>query len=601
MAFLCFLSFPSPSYGKELSYKVNIKGVEDDDLKIALQDSSNLIQLKEKPLSSPSGLILRARDDKNRLLNVLKSYGFYSGKMDIKIEEQSVFSMLPSGLPDKDPLEITIEIETGPVYSFGQIQVKGLDQSGLQGLKVELQPGDPARGQSVLDAERGLVSRIKLAGYPYVRSGKRKVRVNHQKKTMDVLYEIDPGPSATLGDLSISGLQAVKENFIYNRAPWEEGDEYDPRILERFRSDLTGLGVFSSVKLRIPEKLDLKGEEISQPLPVQLDVEEREPRFFGVGGDFSTNEGIGLNAFWGHRNFFGEAEKVRIKARLARIGENDFDRIDQKLGLDFQKPDFLVRRQNLLFNAELANEHPDAFERQSISSTLGLNRPLSKTLSVNGGIGWEFSSIEDADGKGEFALFSFPMGLKHDTTKNLLDPKSGFRNELSVTPFTVAAGTGTAFTKFRAGSRAYYKAAKDGSVVLAARFLLGSIVGPATDQIPADKRFFAGGGGSVRGYQFQNVGPLDNSNNPLGGRSLIEVGVEARFRYKDFGFVPFIDGGNVFDSQLPQFDEDLRWGAGLGLRYYTTIGPLRVDLAAPLNRRANDDPVAFYISIGQSF
>jgi translocation and assembly module TamA len=596
-----FFVFPLPSHGEDISYQVNFKGIENDDVQKALEASSNLVLLKEKPLSSSSSLILRARDDEKRLPQVLKSFGYFAGKTQIEIEKQSVKSILPSGLRDMESIEVVINIDSGPVYKIGKIQIAGIDQLNLENFQVELKTGDPALGQSVLNAGSEISSRIKLAGYPFVRMAKRKLRVNHLKKTMDVFFEIDPGPMASLGEVSISGLDEVNEEFILKRVPWVPGDDYDPRILEKYRSDLSGLGVFSSIKLRIPDKTDLKEEDAYKPLPVQLNVEEKAPRFFGVGGDFSTNQGIGLNAFWGHRNFFGEADKLKIKGRLARIGENDFSRIDQKLGLDFQKPDFLSRHQDLLFNAEIANEHPNAFDRQSISSSLGLNRRLDKQLSISGGVKWEFSSIEDANGKDEFALFSYPMSLKHDTTKDLLDPKSGFRNVLSVTPYTVAVGTGGNFTKFKAGSRAYYKAAEDGSVVLAGRVLLGSIVGPATDQIPADKRFFSGGGGSVRGYEFQNVGPLDNENDPVGGRSLIEVGVEARFRYKNFGIVPFIDGGNVFDSQVPKFDEDLRWGVGIGLRYYTKIGPLRLDLAAPLNRRDNDDPVAFYISIGQSF
>lgn len=593
--------FPLPSHGEEISYRVNFKGIENDEVQKALEASSNLVQLKEKPLSSSSSLILRARDDEKRLPQVLKSFGYFAGKTQIEIEKQSVQSILPSGLRGKESIEVVISIETGPVYNIGNIQIMGIDQLNLRNFQIELKTGDPALGQSVLNAGSEITSRIKLAGYPFVRMAKRKLRVNHLKKIMDVFFEIDPGPVASLGEVSITGLDKVKEEFILKRVPWVPGDDYDPRILEKFRSDLSGLGVFSSMKLRIPDKADLNKEEASQPLPVQLDVEEKAPRFFGFGGDFSTNQGIGLNAFWGHRNFFGEADKLKIKGRLGRIGENEFSRIDQILGLDFQKPDFLSRHQDLLFNAELANEHPNAFERESISSSLGLNRRLDNKFSVSGGVKWEFASIEDANGKDEFALFSFPMGLMHDTTTDLLDPKTGFRNELSVTPYTVAVGSTGGFTKFKVGSRAYYKVAKDGSVVLAGRVLLGSIVGPATNQVPADKRFFSGGGGSVRGYEFQNVGPLDSKNDPAGGRSLIEVGVEARFRYKDFGIVPFIDGGNVFDSQLPKFDEDLRWGVGLGLRYYTKIGPLRVDLAAPLNRRTNDDPVAFYISIGQSF
>jgi translocation and assembly module TamA len=267
--------------------------------------------------------------------------------------------------------------------------------------------------------------------------------------------------------------------------------------------------------------------------------------------------------------------------------------------LDFQKPDFLTRKQNLLLNAELVNENPDAFERQAISGSLGISRPLGKTFSFSAGVSGEYSSIKDNDSEDEFALFGFPISLKHDTTKDLLDPKNGFRNEILVTPYTTAVGPGGDFTRIKVGSRGYFKITE--SVVLAGRALIGSIFGASTEDIPADKRFFSGGGGSVRGYAFQNVGPLNNEDDPIGGRSVVEVGAEIRFRYKDFGLVPFIDGGNVFDNETPEIDEKLQWGVGLGIRYYSKLGPLRLDLAVPINKRNSDDPVAFYISIGQAF
>ncbi len=595
------LCLPSPSQAQDEPYKTEIIGVEDEKLEKTLELSSNLIQLAKDRAPSPAGLIHRAWSDEKRLGEVLKSFGYFSGTVQIAIEGQSLQDLRPGDLSEKETPSIEIKIAPGPLYRIQKITVEGLEHPEFANLTPELKLGDPAAGQSVLDAERDLVGRVKLAGYPFVRMEDRKLMVNHSEQSMDVHWKIATGPRSFLGDLSIQGLEQVEEDFILNRAPWKSGDSYDPRTLESFRSDLSNMDLFSSIKIGIPEQSELKGGTESEPLPVSLKLEEKPFRFFGFGADYSTTEGIGLNAFWGHRNFFGRGEKLKITGRLARIGENEFGNIDQRLGLDFQKPDFLSRNQDLLFSGELVNEHPDAFDRKAITGTLGLNRRVSKTLSISGGISGEYSKIRDNESEDEFTLLGFPFALKHDTTDNLLDPKTGFRNEFRVTPYTTVFGPGGGFTKFRLGSRGYYKAKEDGSVVLAGRFLLGSIVGSATANIPANKRFFAGGGGSVRGYEFQNVGPLDNEDKPLGGRSLIEVGAEVRLRYKDFGLVPFVDGGNVFDSELPKFDQDLQWAVGLGVRYYTKIGPLRLDVAVPLNRRDNDDPAAFYISIGQSF
>ncbi len=593
---------PSPAFSQEFSYEVNVEGVDNDDEFVnTLKASSNLVQLEEKPLSNPSVLIHRGRSDEERLVNVLKSFGYYSGSIRIEIDGRSIKNVLPSQIAKKESSKVVIIVSAGTLYRFDKIQLTGTDQPGLEKLSPAIKPGEPAQGQSVLDAESELIARTKRAGYPYGKMGKRRLILNRKTHTMDVFLTLIPGPAVLLGDLSIEGLEEVKEDFIYNRMQWQMGDKYDPAILEGFRSDLSGLNLFSSIKVGIPEQTETGENHESHTLPVKLKVEERKFRFFGFGGDYSTTEGIGLNAFWGHRNFFGRGEKLKVTGRLARIGENEISNIDQKIGLDFQKPDFLSRKQNLLFNAELVNENPDAFERQAISGSLGISRPLTRTLSFTAGVTGEYSSIEDTDGTEEFTLFGFPVSLKHDTTKDLLDPKNGFRNEFNVTPYYTAVGPGENFTRLKLGSRGYYKVTEDGSVVLAGRVLLGSIVGSSTEDIPADKRYFSGGGGSVRGYAFQNVGPLDSSDDPVGGRSVIEVGAEIRIRYKDFGLVPFIDGGNVYDNEVPKFDEELQWGAGLGVRYYTAFGPLRLDLAVPLNRRDNDDPLAFYISIGQAF
>jgi translocation and assembly module TamA len=593
------LMIPYPSYSQEFSYKVEIEGVEDEDIKKAIEGSSNLFQFAKTPLSSPSVLIHRGRSDKKRFQNVLKSFGYFSSKIRIEIDGQFIENILPSQVATDKPSQVVIIVTTGKTYRFDKIKLQGTDHPGIEALSPALEPGDVAKGQAVLNAERELIAKAKIAGYPYARMGKRSLRINRDKNTMDVVLTVLPGHRVTLGDITISGLEQVKEDFVLNRVPWKHGDMYDPGVLEGFRSDLSSLDLFSSIKIAVPEQTGSTKLKEPQLTSVNLNVIERQFRYFGFGGDFSTTEGIGLNAFWGHRNFFGRGEKLKVTGRLARIGENDFSNIDQKLILDFQKPDFISRKQNLLFNAELVNENPDAFKRKAISGTLGISRPLGKTLTFSAGVTGEYSTIEDEDGKETFALFGLPMSLKHDTTRDLLDPKNGFRNIIRVTPYTIASGPGGNFTKIKLGSRGYFEI-KEG-VVLAGRVLVGSILGSSTDDIPADKRYFSGGGGSVRGYAFQNVGPLDGSDDPIGGRSVLEVGAEVRFRYKNFGLVPFIDGGNVFDDEIPKFDQKLQWGVGLGFRYYSKLGPLRLDLALPINKRNNDDPFAFYISIGQAF
>ncbi len=586
---------------KKSKYEVEVKGLEDKEILKVVEASSNLVQMAKEPLSSPVGLIQRARADRERIQNVLKSFGHFAGKVKMQIAGQALDNVRPSLLRREETPKVMIEVEPGPQYTFGKVELKGLERAELRDISPDLTTGDPAKGQAVLEAEREIVARAKLAGFPYVKRTSRKMMLHHEQRTIDLFWVFEPGPLASMGPVFIEGLERTHEDFIAKMVPWKSGDQYDPRVLEEFRSDLSGMDLFSSIKLTLPDGKKHPEKYFEAPMDIGLKLKEKDARFFGFGADYSTTEGIGIEAYWGHRNLFGRGERLKVTGRVGRLVENDFDKIDKSLGLSFRKPDFLTRKQDLLFDFEILNENPDAFERDAVTSAVGIERYLTETLSFSGGVSAEYSKITDNDSEEEFLIFGFPLALRHDTTDDLLDAKRGWRNEIRVTPYTIAVGEGDSFTVTRLISRTYHRLLGNDRIVLAGRVGLGATFGSDTQEIPANKRFFAGGGGSVRGYEFQNVGPLDVDNEPVGGRSLIEVSAEIRFRYKDFGIVPFLDGGNVYDSELPKFDENLQWGAGVGFRYYSKIGPLRADLAFPLNRRENDDPVAFYISIGQAF
>jgi len=402
---------PSPSFSEEFSYAVDVKGVENKEIVKAIKASSNLVQFAQTPLSSPSVLIHRGRSDEKRVLNVLKSFGYFSGKVRIEIDGYFIQNILSSQISKDEPSKVLISITTGTIFRFDKIELKGTDQPGLESLSPSLKSGDAAKGQAVLDTEGELIAKTKIAGYPYARIGKRVLRINRNKNTLDVVLTVLPGHRVLLGDININGLEQVKSDFVFNRIPWKYGDMYDPGVLEGFRSDLSRLDLFSSIKIAVPKQTGSTDLKEPQLTPVNINVKERQFRFFGFGGDFSTTEGLGLNAFWGHRNFFGRGEKLKVTGRLARIGENNLSNIDQKLILDFQKPDFLTRKQKLLFTAELVNENPDAFKRKAISGTLGISRPLGKTFSFSAGVTGEYSTIEDENSEDSFALFGLPLPL----------------------------------------------------------------------------------------------------------------------------------------------------------------------------------------------
>jgi translocation and assembly module TamA len=218
------------------------------------------------------------------------------------------------------------------------------------------------------------------------------------------------------------------------------------------------------------------------------------------------------------------------------------------------------------------------------------------------GIAGEYSRVRDARSERSFTLASLPAGLERDTTDDILNPTLGHRIELSLTPFVPVGSEGSPFVKGRVDASAYWDLTGDGGLVLAGRAGYGAIAGAELVEIPADKRFYAGGGGSVRGFAFRHAGELDAADDPVGGRSVAEAGLELRIRIgEDFGVVPFIEAGRAYNGTMPDFDEKVFVGAGLGVRYYTSIGPLRLDVGVPLNKRDSDAPFQIYVSLGQAF
>jgi translocation and assembly module TamA len=408
---------------------------------------------------------------------------------------------------------------------------------------------------------------------------------------MSVSYTVDPGPPAKFGTLAINGLARVDRDFVARRVAWKEGAPYDSRAVEATRQDLVKTGLFSAVRITPADAPDAEGE-----VAMTVDLVEGPPRSVGAGVAYNTNLGLGGQAFWEHRNLFGRGERLRVTAGAAQrqLG----------LALDFRKPDFIDRNQDLLADAGLLQQKTDAFNSRRAQIFLGIERPLLPSLTFDTGIDFERATVhqnEQGLSDENYSLIGLPVVLRHDSTDDLLDPTIGGRQTLTFTPYHAVAGPSLDFLTSRLELRHYQRLDDTGRTILAGFGALGSIVGASRDALPADKRLYAGGAGSVRGYAFQHAGPIDASGVPIGGASSLELGAELRYRITDtIGIVPFVEGGNVYPTSLPD-NASLFWGAGLGLRYYTLVGPVRLDLATPFTHRPGDKPIQVYISIGQAF
>jgi translocation and assembly module TamA len=325
-----------------------------------------------------------------------------------------------------------------------------------------------------------------------------------------------------------------------------------------------------------------------------------------------------VRAYWEHRNLFGGAERLRLEAETFLTPRNDGTEIKSiedlepsdiggRLRASFLKPALGGTRNDLLLDARVERDRTGGdrfggYTSRLADGTAFIRHRFSDTFSAQAGLQVQKGQTSDVLGQIDYLVVGTPASLTYDSTDRPLDPTRGMRVTASLSPYPTFLGSTVGMVVSEATASAYYAVDEDARTILAGRVRLGSIIGPELDEIPANFRFFAGGGGSVRGYRYRSLGPTGPYGYVVGGRSLLEASLEARIKITDtIGIVPFVDAGNAFESSYPDFQEPIQFAAGIGLRYYTAIGPIRLDIAAPLNRRDGDRPVSIYVSIGQAF
>jgi translocation and assembly module TamA len=569
----------------DAAYKTEIKleGLKDKKLLDRLEAASQLVQLEDKPPPSNPALRRRAEDDLPRLKEVMQAAGYWTPTVSFALDVRG------------DPAKVTVTVDPGPLFRLATVNFRAptgeipplLEKLGPGGVGLEL--GGPAASAPIAAADQRIIDEYARNARPFAKVVDRKAVIDVATHTMAVTYTVDPGPAVRFGPFAIQGLHRVDGNFAARRVAWKEGAPYDSRAVETTRQDLVKTGLFSGVRIAHADAPDAAGE-----VPMTVDLVEGPPRSIGAGVAYNTNLGVGAQAFWQHRNLFGSGENLRATAGVAQkqLG----------LALAFRKPDFLDRNQDFLTNAELLKQTTDAYRSLREQVFVGIERPLLPSLTLDAGVSVEHANVQsNIIGNEDYTLFGVPFYLRHDTTDDLLDPTIGGRQTLTLIPYHSLTGPDLNFLTSRLELRHYQRLDTTGGLILAGFGAVGSIVGASRDALPPDKRLYAGGAGSVRGYAYQRAGPLGAGEVPLGGASSLELGIELRYRITDtIGIAPFVEGGNVYRSNFPD-STNLFFGGGIGFRYYTLIGPIRLDLATPFQRRSGDNAIQFYISIGQAF
>ncbi len=567
----------------KIRYSLKIDGAPNEAVAELLEQSSRLEQLSDTPPSSKAALKRRIQEDVEGFNKVLRSEGYYNNKVEFELEDKEL------------PAKITFKITPGNLFRITRFDIlytkARLEPDPLDLKTVGIKIGMPARSEDIISAQRLALTELSNTGFPNAKLEDQSVIVDFATDGMEVTLTLNAGPQLKMGQLELTGLETVDENYLRKLAEWEPGILYDASKIDLVRRRYLRSGLFTSIRLAPRDVVDTDEATV----PVVLKFVERDRRSVGVGASFSTSEGAGTQFFWEHRNLFGEGEKLRADLTVAEIR--------REISVAYTKPNYRKIDQNFNARLDLKHENTEAYKEDSVSTFVGLDRRWRERWILGIGTSLEYAEIDDDGSTDNFTLAGLPMSARFDSTNDLLDPTKGFRFGANIVPYVGLNDITPDFLRTEFDGSTYYSVLRKERLVLAARAKIGMMFGDSTSDIPATKRFYAGGGGSIRGYKFQSVGPLDAQNDPIGGRSLIEVGFEARTRItEDIGIVPFIEGGNVYESMVPDFSDDFLWGAGLGFRYFTAVGPIRFDIAVPLDKRKNvDDSFQFYISIGQAF
>ncbi|MGC1522160.1 MAG: BamA/TamA family outer membrane protein [Steroidobacteraceae bacterium] len=610
-------------------YRVDIASTGSGEMDATLKSSSDLSSLRTSAPVSPFGLIARARSDIDRLTTVLESYGYYQSAVAIKINHvplkdpglRDVLSALPKGT---DAL-VQVAFTLGPLYHLGRIDIDG-ELPDLAGGKLALSTGDAAVAGAVLAAGARLQNALQEQGYAFAKVDAPVAYEAAGAPVLDLTFHVVTGPRVNVGDIHIGGLQRTHESLLRNTLRLRTGEPFRLSAVERGRRDLLALGVFSQVIVQVGTAVDDSGG-----VPITFKVRERLRHAATVSAAYSSDLGGSGGVTWTDRNLFGNAETLNIAARMIDLGGSDTTGVGYDTSVKFSKPDFLVRDQSLQVSVGALKQSLQAYDQTSTTAGVSVMRKLSGVWNVSVGLTTTTEKIiqpvDDVIVMGlvvvpsityYYTLVALPLIVSYDSTDlptPLDDPRHGFRGSFSLTPTVAIGHPDSTFIIEQLQVAGYFDlnsvfGTDPGRSVVAARALAGVAKGAGEFSLPPDQRFYGGGSATIRGYRYQSVGPVfPGTEDPIGGTEIEAAGAEFRQRLGgNFGAAAFVDGGQVTASASDaphtfriSVPNTFRIGVGLGLRYYTPIGPVRLDIAVPTKRRSTDDSFEIYIGLGQAY
>ncbi|MEJ7777457.1 MAG: BamA/TamA family outer membrane protein [Sphingomicrobium sp.] len=527
----------------------------------------------------------RSEADSELLAELLRSQGFYDAEVAPRIELRG------------QALLVTLDADPGEQYRFQSVELAGLDAAGAEAARLReafgVKAGDSVVAEDVIAANVNLKVALGEQGFALATVGQQEIIIDHSTRLATLVLPVDPGPLAAFGAIRVGGNPPFDAQHVARIARFDPGDRFEGAKVDDLRRALIATGLVSIAEVQVVpaagNRVDLTVN--MQPAPMRT-----------VAGQlgYGTGEGFRAEASWQHRNFLPPEGAITVRG-VAGTRE-------QLAGISFRRNNFGGRDRALNAQLVASNTEFAAYDAKTIMLAANIERQsnIIWRKKWTWSIGTELLATDErgifsdpaAEETRTFLIAALPATLYYDGSDDLLNPTRGFRLGGRLSPEISAQGGSFTYARAQIDGSAYLPLASN--TVIAGRVRLGSIVGADAPSIAPSRRFYSGGGGSVRGYGYQRLGPRDFQGDPIGGRALAEFSLEARVRFGSFGIVPFLDGGTLANRITPDLN-GWQFGAGLGLRYYSAFGPIRVDVGTPLNPRQGDSRIAVAVSLGQAF
>lgn len=591
---------PSADNAENLvSYTVQIDGLEAEGEYSAILDKVNRrfrdlsgLSLSGGSTETRSAINAKARADRQLLLDILTSEGFYDGKVNLSTKRSETAG---------GAIQVQFRVLPAHRYRLGSIvfDAPANVTESLIRPNFPMKTGDPIVADDVVASEAQISLALPQNGYPFAQVGQRDILLDETLGTGDYTLPVTTGAKSYFGKVLTEGNPVFEADHVAILRRFKAGDLYDARKVDDLREALVATGLLSTVSVEPVPSADNAADGTAYA-DLLVRQEAGPARTIAASAGYETGRGFMAEGSWTHRNLFPPEGSLAVSGILGTQ--------EQALGVIFNRSNADRRDRTIELSLSVLHKNYDAFDAYTgrLAGTLSYQSTPIWQKKLTYAVGFELlatyeSLFEIARLSRDRKLYyvaALPAQVGFDRSDDLLNPSRGFRVNLRMSPET-ALGEGSRFYLRGMLEGSYYQPITD-AVVVAARGRVGSIIGTSRDDLPPSRRYYGGGGGSVRGFGYQQLGPVDFEGNPIGGRSLNEAAAEVRYRFGNFGAVAFVDAGQVYQQSTPQFN-DWRFGIGLGGRFYTNFGPVRIDVATPVNRRRGESRFSFYVSLGQAF